>query len=50
MGNVGLDWMEEPTLPEGSETRSDRPLSWSNFHTIPHSMVARIRLMGSLTD
>ena len=37
-----LDRLEEPTLPEGSE--SNRLLSWSNFHNIPHSMVARMRL------
>ena len=40
-----LDSIEEPALPEGSESRSDRPLSWSNFHTIPHSLVARMRLL-----
>ena len=38
-----LDWLEEPTLPEGLE--SNRPLSWNNFHTIPHSLVARLRLL-----
>ena len=45
-----LDRMEEPTLPEGSVSRSQRPLSWTNFHTIPHSLVARMRHLRSLTD
>ncbi len=39
-----LDWLEEPTLPESAESRSNRPLSWSNIHNIPHSLVARMRL------
>ena len=45
-----LDWIGEPTLPESAESRSGRPLSWSNFHTIPHSLVARMRLVGPWRD
>ena len=39
-----LDWIEEPTLSEGSESSSDRPLAWSNFRTIPAMLIARMRL------
>ena len=39
-----LDWMEEPSLPEGTEARADRPLSWAHFHNIPQVLVARMRL------
>ena len=41
-----LDWIEEPTLPDSAVSKSQRPLSWSNFHEIPHSMVVRMRLAG----
>ena len=39
-----LDWMEEPSMPEGTAVRADRPLSWANFHTIPQILVARMRV------
>ena len=45
-----LDWMEEPTLPDGSGSMSGRPLSWSNFRHIPHSLVARMRVPRSQPD
>ena len=45
-----LDWIEEPALPESAESSTARQLSWSNFHAIPHSLVARMRPVGPQTD
>ncbi len=40
-----LDWMEEPTFPEGVEANLKSPLNWLRFHLIPPVLVARMRLM-----
>ena len=41
-----LDWMEEPSLPEGA-VRPERPLSWAHFSAIPQALIARMRLATS---
>ncbi len=42
-----LDWMEEASMPEGTEARADRPLSWARFHSIPQVLVARMQLAAN---
>jgi len=39
-----LDGMEEPTLPENLEVKSDSPLNWVWIRSIPPILVARMRL------
>jgi 2-polyprenyl-3-methyl-5-hydroxy-6-metoxy-1,4-benzoquinol methylase len=39
-----LDGMEEPTLPEDLEVKSDSPLNWVRIRSIPPILVARMRL------
>jgi len=38
-----LDWIEELTFSKDPAATQRGPLDWANFHSIPHSLVARMR-------
>ena len=40
-----LDGMEEPTFPEGFQSKSNQPLSFAGMRSLPPVLVARMRLI-----